>query len=77
MPGVVENDQARRISKAIDDDIKVSFLGYKPAPPYPPPTARKRTDQEKAETKKGRQGCVTSQCFPLFLYHLVPVPAVP
>jgi hypothetical protein len=28
MPGVVDNDQARRISKAIDDDLKVSFLDY-------------------------------------------------
>ena len=77
MPGVVENDQARRISKAIDDDIKVSFPPYERAPSYPPSTARKRTDQEKTETKKGCQGCVTSQCFPLFLYHSVPVPAVP
>jgi hypothetical protein len=23
MPGVLDNDQARRVSKAIDDDIKV------------------------------------------------------
>ena len=26
MPGVVDHDQARRISKAIDDDIKVCTL---------------------------------------------------
>jgi hypothetical protein len=27
MPGVVEDEQARRLSKAIDDEIKVRLIG--------------------------------------------------
>ena len=34
MPGVVDHDQARRISKAIDDEIKVSLLDYSRATSY-------------------------------------------
>jgi len=45
MPGVVDNEQARRISKAIDDDLKVSFLDYVARfiltpPPFPSPSAK-------------------------------------
>ncbi len=28
MPGVVENDQARRVSKAIDNEIKVRLIDF-------------------------------------------------
>lgn len=37
MPGVVENEQARRISKSIDDDLKVGFLDYVARFILPPP----------------------------------------
>jgi hypothetical protein len=35
MPGVVDHEQARRVSKAIDDEIKVSLLDYSRATSYP------------------------------------------
>jgi guanine nucleotide-binding protein subunit alpha len=35
MPGVVDHDQARRVSKGIDDDIKVSLSDYMRATSYP------------------------------------------
>ena len=35
MPGVVDHDQARRVSKAIDDDIKVSLSNYMPFTSHP------------------------------------------
>lgn len=35
MPGVVDHDQARRVSKAIDDDIKVSLSDYMRAMSHP------------------------------------------
>ena len=60
MPGVVDDEQARRISKSIDDDLKVCFLDYVARFILPPPPARKRTAQETTETKEGSQRCVTS-----------------
>jgi hypothetical protein len=67
MPGVVDADQARRTSKAIDDDIKVALLACHTRFILLSFIARKREDQEKAETKQGGQGCVLSLP-PLFLF---------
>jgi hypothetical protein len=64
MPGVVDHDQARRISKGIDDDIKVSLPDYMRGYVSSSFAARKRSHQEEAEAKKGCQGSVTSPLLP-------------
>ena len=48
MPGVVDHDQARRVSKAIDDDIKVSLPDYLRATSYP-------LEQREKDLRKKRQ----------------------
>jgi hypothetical protein len=68
MPGVVDHDQARRVSKAIDDDIKVSLPDYLRATSSSSFAARKGSPQEKTETEKGCQGSVTSPSLPSPLY---------
>jgi hypothetical protein len=67
MPGVVENEQARRISKSIDDDLKVSFLDYVArfiltSPPHSPFTQRER---EQIKKRQKQRKDVKGASFPL------------
>ena len=53
MPGVVDHDQARRISKAIDDEIKVSLLDYSRVLPLILFRSAKRISSRKDRSKEG------------------------
>jgi hypothetical protein len=52
MPGVVDLDQARRVSKAIDDDIKVCSPNYVRAMSYP--LSQREKDLRKKRQKQRR-----------------------
>jgi len=69
MPGV-DNEQARRISKSIDDDLKVSFLDYVARfispPPLPLPSPQRERDEIRKRQKQRKD--VKGALPPLFLY---------
>ncbi len=52
MPGVVDHDQARHVSKAIDDEIKVSVPDYMRATSHP--LSQREKDLAKRRQKQRR-----------------------
>jgi G-protein alpha subunit len=68
MPGVLDNEQARRASKAIDDEIKVALTLFLHICTHisSSSTARKGNNQEEAEAEERGQRCVTYFSAPLF-----------
>jgi hypothetical protein len=56
MPGVVENDQARRISRSIDDDIKVSQLVQIRAISYPLSQRERELIKKRQKQRKDVKG---------------------
>jgi hypothetical protein len=56
MPGVVDHDQARRVSKAIDDDIKVGLSDYMRATSHPLPQREKDLIKKKQKQRRDVKG---------------------
>lgn len=65
MPGVVDDEQARRISKSIDDDLKVCFLDYVARFILPPRPQREREQIRKRQKQRKE---VKGALPPRFLY---------
>jgi hypothetical protein len=66
MPGVVENEQARRISKSIDDDLKVGFLDYVARfILLPPPSPFTQREREQIKKRQKQRKDVKGASFPL------------
>jgi len=56
MPGVIDHDQARRVSKAIDGDIKVSLSDYMRATSHPSPQREKDFIKKRQKQRRDVKG---------------------
>jgi hypothetical protein len=70
MPGVVDHEQARRISKAIDDNLKVGFLDYVARfiltpPHFPSPQREREQIKKRQKQRKDVKGALPPCPFPL------------
>ena len=65
MPGVLDNEQARRISKGIDDDIKVSLLDYMRAFSHPLPQREREEVKKRQRQRKDVKGVLPPSVSPL------------
>lgn len=70
MPGVVDHDQARRISKAIDNDIKVSLFDYLRATSHPLSQREKDLIKKRQKQRRDVKGLLLPPVPPSPMYQI-------